>query len=263
MRDNMISGYGLGCHLLSRAALLCGLGFVGNLAVPRSIDHAVAAPLHKAVVVDLLLLGVFAFQQSVMADPVFRQWWARFVAQSMERSTYVLCGSLTLFLLYWQWRTIPAVVWDVSSPAARLGLRALFWLGWAVVAIGAIRVKHLDWFDLGPAYFLWREKLYDGAGFGARLLYWPARHPILSGFVTAFWATPVMTVGHLLFALAATGYIVVFVRQEERELRRRSALTAEVIAELSGTVFPVLRRTTVYPARSDNAFPWNEGRARN
>lgn len=258
----MIRGYGAACYLLSRLALLCGVGFVGNLAMSRSIDHAVAAPLHKAVVIDLLLLGLFGFQQSVMADPVFRQWWARFVAQSMERSTYVLFGSLALFLLYWQWRTIPAVVWEVSASAGRLGLHGVFGLGWAVVVIGAIRVRHLDWFDLGPAYFMWREKLYDGAGFGFRLLYWQARHPILSGFVTAFWATPVMTAGHLLFALAATGYIVVFIRQEERELRRRSALTATVIAELSGTVFPVLRRATVYPAHSDNRFPWNEAPAR-
>lgn len=242
LRDKAIRGYGAVCYLLSRAALLCGIGFVGNIAAPRSIDHAVAAAPHKAVVVNLLLLGLFAFQQGVMADPVFRQWWARFMAQSMERATYVLLGSFTLFLLYWQWRTIPAVVWDVSSPAGRMGLYAAFWLGWAVVVIGAIGGKRSD-----------------GASFGHGVLYWPGRHPIMAGFVVAFWAAPVMTAGHLLFALAATGYIAVFVRQEEREFRRRSALTAAVVAELSATVFPVLRRATVYPTPSDNGFPWNEG----
>lgn len=262
LRDNAVRGYGAACYLLSRAALLCGIGFVGNIAAPRTIDHAVAAPPHKAVVVDLLLLGLFAFQQSVMADPVFRQWWARFIAQSIERSTYVLFGSLTLFLLYWQWRTIPTVVWDVASPPGRLGLHALFWLGWAIVVSGAISIRHVDWFDLRLAYFGWREKLYGGGGFGYRLLYRAARHPIMSSFVIAFWATPVMTAGHLLLAAAATGYIVVFVRQEERELRRQSALADAIVAELSGTVFPVLRRATVYPASSDNAFPWNADPAR-
>ncbi|MCV7381837.1 hypothetical protein BST11_26745 [Mycobacterium alsense] len=260
LRDYAVRGYGAACYLLSRTALLCGIGFVGNIVMPRSIDHAVAAPPHKAVVVDLLLLGLFAFQQSVMADPVFRQWWARFMAQSMERSTYVLFGSLTLFLLYWQWRTIPAVVWEVSSPAGRLALHAVYWLGWAAVVIGAIGIRHFDRLDLGPVYLRWRERLSGGWGFGSGLMYWPVRHPIMSGFVIAFWATPVITAGHLLFTFAATGYIVIFVRLEERELRRQSTLAAEVVAELSGTVFPVLRRATVYPTPSDNGFPWNEFR---
>jgi protein-S-isoprenylcysteine O-methyltransferase Ste14 len=237
LRDNTIRGYGAACYLLSRSALLYGAGFVGNVAVPRSIDHAVAAPLDRAVVVNLLL-GLFA---------VFARWWARFMAQSTERGTYVLLGSVTLLLLYWQWRTVPTVIWDVPSPAGRLGLHVLFWLGWAIAVFGAISIRHFNWFDVRLKYFMWRERLHGETGFGSRLLYWLTRHPIMLGIVIAFWATPVMTAGHLLFAVAATGYIVVVVRQQERDLRRQSALTTTVIAELSSTVFPALRQPTVFP----------------
>jgi protein-S-isoprenylcysteine O-methyltransferase Ste14 len=238
LRDNTIRGYGAACYLLSRSALLYGIGFVGNVAVPRSFDHAVAAPADKAIVANLLLLGLFA---------LFGRGWARFVAQSIERGTHVLFGSLRLLLLYWQWRTMPTVVWDVPSPAGRLGLHVLFWLGCAIVVIGAIGIRHFDWFDLRLKYFMWREKRHGEGGFGSQLLYWLTRHPIMLGFIIAFWATPVMTAGHLLFVVAATGYIVVVVRQEERDLRRQSALTTTIIAELSRTVFPALRQATVFP----------------
>jgi methanethiol S-methyltransferase len=263
LRDNMIRSYGAACYLLSRSALLYGIGFVSNIAVPRSIDHAVAAPLDKAVVVNVLLLGLFAFQQSLLADPGFRRSWARFMAQSIGRSTHVLFGSLMLLLLYWQWRTLPTVVWDVLSPAGRLGLQALFWLGWAIVVIGAISIKHFGWFDLRPVYLTWCEKLYGEPRFGSQLLYWLTRHPIVLGFIIAFWATPVMTAGQLLFAVAATGYIVVVVRQEERDSRRQVALTATVIAELSSTVFPALRQATVFPRSSVDRFPWTGSREGN
>lgn len=257
LRDTAIRGYGGACYLLSRAALLCGIGFVGNIAVPRSIDHALTAPLHKAVAVNLVLLGVFAFQQGLMADPEFRRWWGRLMPEPVERATYVMFGSLALFLLYWQWRTMPMVVWDVAAPAGRLWLHAVFWLGWAIVVMEAIGIKRFDRFDAGPVYLVRREKLHGEKGLGARLPYLPARHPIMSGFVIAFWATPVMTAGHLLFATAATAYIVMFVRREEREereLRLRTALATAAIKELSGTAFPVLRQPTVYSRPSANGF---------
>ncbi len=259
-RDQRIRGYSAVCYLLSRAAFLYAIGFVGNIGVPRSIDNAVAAPVDKAVVVNLLLLGLFAFQQSVMADPAFRRWWTHFVAQSLERSTYVLFGSLALLLVYWQWRTMPTVVWAVISPTGRLGLHVLFWLGWAIVATGAVSINHFELFNLRRVYLVWREKLHSGMGFRSRsqLLYLLVKHPIMLGFVIAFWATPVMTVGHLLFAVAATGYIVMVVWQEERDLRRRSAVSTAVIAELSGIFLPVPRqaRVTSNSRRpSVNGFP--------
>jgi len=263
LRDNTIRGYGAACYLLSRSALLYGIGFAGNIAVPRSIDHAVAGPLDKAVVVNLLLLGQFALQQRLAADSVFRRSWTRFMAQSIERSTHVLFASLMLLLLYWQWRTLPTVVWDVLSPAGRLGLHVLFWLGWAIVVIGAISITHFNRFDLRSLYSTWREKLYGESRVGSRLLYRLTRHPIALGFIIAFWAKPVMTAGQLLFAVAATGYIVVVVRQEERDSRLQSALTTTVIAELSRTVFPALRQATVFPRPSVNGSPWAGNRVGN
>jgi methanethiol S-methyltransferase len=237
LRDNAIRAYGAACSLLSRSALLYGTGFVGNVAVPRSVDHAVAAPLDRAVVVNLLLgLSV-----------VCARWSARFMAQPTARGTHLVFGSVTLLLLYWQWRTLPAVIWDLPSPAGRLELRVVFWLGWAIIVTGAISIRRFDWFDLRLKYFMWRERLHNEPGFNSQLLYRLTQHPIMLGLVIAFWATPVMTAGHLLFAVAATGYVMVVVRQKERDLRRQSALTTTVIAELSRTVFPALRQATVFP----------------
>lgn len=194
------------CYSVSRVALLYGIGFVGNLGVPRSIDHALPVPIDKAVVVNLVLLGLFAFQQGVMADPAFRQWWTGLVAPAVERSTYVLFGSLALFLLYWQWRAMPAVVWNVLSAPARLTLTGLCWLGWAIVVAGAVIVKSAADNAIPPG----------GKRFRTRVWYWPVRHPIMSGFLVAFWATPVMTAGHLLFAIAATGYIVTVAAEQRK-----------------------------------------------
>jgi methanethiol S-methyltransferase len=233
LRDNVIRGYGAARHALSRLALLYGIGFTGNIAVPRSIDHGVAEPLGKAIVINLTLLGLFAFHQSLMAGPI-------------ERHRYALSGSFALFLLYWQWRTVPTLIWDVPSPAGRLGPHVLFWLAWAIVVFGAKSLRRFDWLELRVKYFMWREKPRGKRRFGSHLLYWPARHPIVSGFIVAFWATPVMTAGHLLFAVAATGCVVVVVRAHERGSRRQSALATTVIAELSGTVFPALRQATVF-----------------
>src|SRR5271155_1169819 len=123
--------YGAANYLIFLAAFLYAIGFVGNIWVPRSIDAGVAAPIGEAVTVNVLLLGLFAVQHSVMARPAFKRWWTRFVNPSIERSTYVLLASLVLFLLYWQWRTMPAVVWDVTSSEGRAALETLFWLGWA------------------------------------------------------------------------------------------------------------------------------------
>lgn len=240
--DKVVRGCGAACQVLSRVALLYGIGFTGNVAVPRSIDHAVAAPPGNAILIDLLLLGLFAFQYHVMARPT-------------ERGADALFGSLALFLLYWQWRTLPALIWDVPSPAARLGPRVVFWLGWAIVVFGANGIRRFDCFELRIRYFMWRERHYPRRGFVFRLLRWPARHPLMFGLVIALWATPVMTSGHLLLAVAATGFTVAVVRGEEHGSRRRSALAATIIAELSGTVFPALRRATVFPGSARPESP--------
>jgi methanethiol S-methyltransferase len=211
-------GYGALCYAMFLAAFLYAIGFVGNIAVPRSVDHGVAAPIGQAVTVNVLLLALFAIQHSVMARPVFKRWWTRFVPSSVERSTYVLAASLVLFLLYWQWRTIPTVVWDLTSPPQRLGVWALFWLGWLKVLAATFMINHFELFGLRQVCSVWREKPYTDLGFRKPLLYRFVRHPIMVGFIMAFWAAPTMTAGHLLFAFCTTGYILVAVQLEERDL---------------------------------------------
>jgi methanethiol S-methyltransferase len=210
--------YGAVAYLLFMVSFVYAIGFLGNLWVPRGVDHALSAPAGPAVLIDVLLLGVFAIQHSVMARPVFKRWWTRFVPSSIERSTYVVLASAALLLLYWQWRTLPGIVWDVSLPVARMVLWALFWSGWATVFLSSFMVSHFDLFGLRQVYLAWRGKPYRDLDFRVRYLYRLVRHPLMLGFLIAFWATPTMTAGHLLFSVATTGYILIALRLEEHDL---------------------------------------------
>ena len=218
MKRYLIIGYGAAAYLLFFAAFLYLVGFVGNFLVPRTVDHGLPAPIGQAVLVDVLLVGAFGVQHSVMARPTFKAWWTRFVPTSIERSTYVVLSSAVLVLLYWQWRTIPAVIWDVRAPAGRLVVWAVFWLGWAIALASTFMVSHFDLFGLRQVYLAWRGKPYTHIGFHARFLYRLVRHPLMLGFLIAFWAAPTMTAGHLLFSIAMTGYILIAVQLEERNL---------------------------------------------
>jgi methanethiol S-methyltransferase len=218
MKRILTVGYGALCYATFLVAFLYAIGFVGNIAVPRSVDHGITAPIGPAVTVNVLLLALFAIQHSVMARPAFKRWWTRFVPRPAERSTYVLLASLALLLLFWEWRTMPAVVWDVTSPLQRLGLWALFWLGWVKVLSATFMIDHFELFGLRQVYSVWREKPDTDIGFRKPLLYRLVRHPIMLGFIIAFWATPSMTAGHLLFAICTTGYILVAIQFEEHDL---------------------------------------------
>jgi methanethiol S-methyltransferase len=218
MKRYLIILYGAVASLLFLAAFLYLVGFVGNLLVPRTVDHGLSAPIGQAVLVNVLLVAAFGVEHSVMARPAFKAWWTRFVPPSIERSTYVVLSSAVLVLLYWQWRTMPAVIWDVRQPAGRLAVSALFWLGWAIALASTFMVSHFDLFGLRQVYLAWRGKPYTHIGFHARFLYRLVRHPLMLGFLIAFWAAPTMTAGHLLFSIAMTGYILIATQLEERDL---------------------------------------------
>jgi protein-S-isoprenylcysteine O-methyltransferase Ste14 len=210
--------YGLVAYLIFLVAILYAIGFVGGFIVPKTIDDGAAVPTTQAFVVDLLLMSLFAIQHSVMARPQFKRWWTRLVPKPVERATYVLLASLVLLLLFWQWRPIPAAVWQIAQPQVATAVTVLSFAGWLIVFGSTFLINHFELFGLHQVANNLTGRPMPAPRFRTPVLYGFVRHPLYLGFIIAFWATPTMTLGHLLFAAVTTAYILVAIRLEERDL---------------------------------------------
>ncbi len=219
MGRSITFAYGVIVYGISLVTLLYSIGFVGNLLVPKSIDSGTPGPVGVALVVNLLLLSVFALQHSIMARPAFKRVWTRIIPKPAERSTYILMTNAALILIFLFWQPMPTMLWDASNTPVGTALSALFWIGWLVVLASTFMIDHFSLFGLKQVLAHLKTQASPEVGFLKTGFYRLVRHPIMTGFLIAFWAAPAMSVGHLLFAAVTTGYIILAVlRLEEKDL---------------------------------------------
>jgi protein-S-isoprenylcysteine O-methyltransferase Ste14 len=234
--------YGTLSYLIFFATFLYAIGFIGNFGVPRTLDGTPSGPLAVALAIDVALLTLFAVQHSMMARKWFKDWWTRLVPPPLERSTYVLFSSLALILLFWQWRPLGGVVWSIEDPVGRAVLRALFAFGFALVLLSTFLINHFDLFGLRQVWLNLLGRPYTTLRFGTPGPYRLVRHPLYVGWLFAFWSTPTMTLAHLLFSVATTGYILIAIQLEERDLVREHGDTYKAYRRSVPMLIPFIRR---------------------
>jgi len=234
--------YGTVCYVIFLGTFLYSIGFVGNLVVPKSVDSGTAGPLGVALAVNLALLSVFGLQHSIMARPAFKAWWTKFVPVQSERSTYVLFSSLALLLLYWQWRPMTNIIWNVENPVGHAVAQGAFFAGWGLVLYATMLIDHFDLFGMRQVVLHFREMKYSHRPFKTPSLYQHMRHPLYLGWFMVFWCTPTMTGGHLLLAGVTTAYILVAVVLEERDLVSHFGDAYRRYQETTPKFFPIGKR---------------------
>ena len=242
--------YGVVCYAIFFATFLYAIGFIGNIWVPKSIDSAPQTSLGIAIVINLGLMLVFALQHSVMARPGFKKWWTKFVPEPAERSTYVLFSSLALIALFYFWQPMGGIVWDIQNGAARSALLGLYALGWALVLYSTFLINHFDLFGLRQVYLRLVDTPYSPLRFKTPSLYKVVRHPLYVGWIVVFWAAPTMTIAHLVFALTCTGYILMAIPLEERDLIRSLGERYAQYRRQVPMLIPSLRRRKVIEPQS-------------
>jgi protein-S-isoprenylcysteine O-methyltransferase Ste14 len=213
--------YGILAYIIFLVAFLYAIGFVGNFVVPKSIDSGPETTFLQALLINTCLLSLFAIQHSVMARPAFKKWISNIISPTIERSTYVLLSSLALLLLYWKWQPMSDVLWKVDNEILAMVLTGVFFLGWLVVLLSTFMISHFELFGLKQIFDNLKNKQTVSPHFQTNYLYKLVRHPIMLGFIIAFWATPVMTAGHLMFSIITTLYILIAVKYlEEKDLKK-------------------------------------------
>jgi len=241
MKKSIAFIYGVIAYCIFLFAFLYAIGFVGNFIVPISIDSGAESSFMQAFLINTALLSLFAIQHSVMARPAFKKWIRSIIGPVIERSTYVLLSSLALLLLYWQWQAMPYVVWNIEGETAVMIILGIYFFGWIVVLLSTFMINHFELFGLKQIFENLRGKQPQHPTFKMNYLYKIVRHPIMSGFIIAFWATPRMTLGHLLFSVTTTIYIFVAVKfLEEKDLRKFYEKEYEEYQKKVPMLFPVI-----------------------